>query len=187
MGLAKGNICLASEFVALKARVKAECSRRNGSGSIASYAGSAYDYTVIPQAGNPVLPEHVNKLVEPLNAIAPTGYEVKKQYDVIPALDALEAFLTASENIPLTAAKSNCAASCTGLCAGTCKGNCSGCSGSCKGGCSGGCTSACTGCTGGCKGGCSGTCTGSCRGTCVDGCSATCSLSCKGRVLSEIN
>ncbi len=187
MGLAKWNICLSPKFVELKARVKAECSRRNGSGSIASYAGSAYDYTVIPQAGNPVLPEHVNKLVEPLNAIAPTGYDVEERHDVIPALNALEAFLTASENIPLTAAKSNCAASCTGLCAGTCKGNCSGCSGSCKGGCSGGCTSACTGCTGGCKGGCSGQCTGSCSGACKDACSVACSLSCKGKVISEIS
>ena len=187
MGLAKGNRCLASDFIALKARVKAECARRNGTGSIAQYAGASYDYSVTPESGNPILPEHVNKLVEPLNAIAPTGYAVEQQYDVVPALSALETFLSESESIPLTAAKSNCAASCTGLCAGTCTGSCAGCSGSCSGGCKGSCKTGCTGCSGGCKGGCSGQCTGGCTGTCTDGCSTGCSISCKGRVLSEVS
>ena len=45
-------------FVALKARVKAECQRRNGSGSVASYGGAAYDYTTPPRQGGTVLKEH---------------------------------------------------------------------------------------------------------------------------------
>lgn len=38
----------AERFTSLKAMVKAEVLRRNRSGSVASYGGAAYDYSVQP-------------------------------------------------------------------------------------------------------------------------------------------
>ena len=81
MALTVNNKYLASDFIALKARVKAECARRKYTGSVETYASSKYDYTVTPTDGGLVLPEHVNKLITPLNAIASTGLTTKKTGD----------------------------------------------------------------------------------------------------------
>lgn len=163
MALAKDNLRLASDFVALKARVKAEMLRRKYVGSLVTYGGVAYDYTVAPSAGNVVGIEHINKLVTPLNAIRPTGYTTESVGNVTDALTNLNTFLTQSEGYSITGATTNCAANCAGLCVGTCNIGCTGCTG-----CSG-CTS-CTSCTS-----CSG-----CSGSCVGGCRFTCSTSCVG-------
>ena len=210
MAFAANNQFLASDFIALKARVKAECLRRKYIGSVASYGGAAYDYAVIPAAGNVVLPEHLNKLTEPLNAIAPTGYNTAQKGAAIPNLTALNAFLTASESYSLTSPVTNCKSTCTGLCVGACSTTCTGCtsctsctgctscSGSCSGtcsGCSGSCSSACSrachltcittcrsGCGAGCKGGCYDSCAVGCTGWCsgCSSCTGTCSSTCRG-------
>ena len=86
MALTTGNKYLASEFNALKARVKAEMERRQYNGPMTTYADTSYDYTVIPAADNLVLIEHMNKLVEPLNAINATGMTTVKTGDPIKAI-----------------------------------------------------------------------------------------------------
>lgn len=65
MALNSQNQILASDFVSLKARVKAEMNRRRYSGSLTSYAGTAYDYTENPTSGGVIKPEHANKLIIP--------------------------------------------------------------------------------------------------------------------------
>lgn len=77
MALNSQNQILASDFVSLKARVKAEMNRRRYSGSLTSYAGTAYDYTENPTSGGVIKPEHANKLIIPVNAITPSGYTEK--------------------------------------------------------------------------------------------------------------
>lgn len=51
-------IVKAERFTALKAKVKAEMLRRDQSGSVAAYGGSAYDYTEPPAAGKTIRQEH---------------------------------------------------------------------------------------------------------------------------------
>ena len=43
--------------------------RRNQSGSVAAYGGTAYDYTVKPAAGKVLLQEHLDKLHVPMSAV----------------------------------------------------------------------------------------------------------------------
>ena len=62
-----------SSYVSLKARLKKEIQRRKYTGSITSYAGTAYDYTVVPGNGVPIRTEHHNKLITPIKAINPSG------------------------------------------------------------------------------------------------------------------
>ena len=59
----------AAQIISLKAEVKAEVLRRQYTGSVASYGGSGYDFTINPTAGNPILIEHGNKIIQPLLAI----------------------------------------------------------------------------------------------------------------------
>ncbi len=59
----------AERFTALKAKVKAEMKRRCRSGSVASYGGSAYDYTVEPETGKLIQKEHLDKLTGPMRAV----------------------------------------------------------------------------------------------------------------------
>ena len=173
MALSVGNIILASDFINLKNRVKAECARRKYIGSVEQYSGAAYDYTVIPSPGNPVLAEHYNKIVIPMNAILDTGYSEKAKGDAIPELATLSSILSTLEAEGDDENISSCRASCTGLCKGSCAGLCTGCSGGCASTCSSGCSGGCSSCT---------SCTGSCTGctSCVGGCSGTCTSSCKG-------
>ena len=204
MALSEGNVILASDFIALKARVKAECKRRKYNGSVKAYAGSSYDYTVKPKNGNVPLPEHFNKIIVPMNAMVKTGRSKTKNGDLVRAMNDIDTALTKLERIAATAKNGGCKSSCTGLCQGTCSTGCSGCSGTCTGGCSSGCSGSCkgscdwtctkvcydncdsecygecaTGCSGGCTGGCSSLCKGSCKSTCTTGCSGSCKGSCK--------
>lgn len=176
MALNSQNQILASDFVSLKARVKAEMNRRCRSGSLTAYAGSAYDYSVVPANGVIVKPEHLNKLVVPINAISPSGYTEKAAGDAVPELATLDAKLAAHEAYPMRGSGSDCASGCSGLCSSGCYNTCSGCGGSCSYDCSG-----CSGtCSGGCDTTCSGSCSGSCGGACWrDGCTSNCTAACR--------
>lgn len=186
MAFTVGNPILASELISIKARVKAEMLRRDKVGSLTAYGGAAYDYTVTPVAGNPILPEHFNKIITPMNAMVNTGLSTVNSGDPVPALDGLVAQLTAAEGYSLTSKSTNCKSSCSGLCVGTCKTACgTGCSSGCTGTCSGGCNDACAdGCTQACGGSCSyecGTsCTKGCANTCNGNCSGGCEDECRG-------
>lgn len=162
-------------LVALKAKVKAECQRRNSSrGSVYNYAGTAYDFSATPTKGQVARKEHYEKNAVPLNAI--TG-----NIDVNGARVISDAEITAMENkinalkdISMTASNSGCGDNCTGLCHGTCTGGCYGdCSGDCDGDCDGSCWG---GCSGSCSGGCSGDCAGDCGAYCES--NAPCKISC---------
>lgn len=178
MPFSVGNPILASELNAIKARVKAEMLRRNKVGSLASYGGAAYDYTVVPAAGNPILPEHWNKIITPMNAMVNTGLSTVKSGDPIPSLDGLVNQLTAAEKYALTSKTTNCKSSCSGLCVGTCYNACgSSCSTSCTGGCSGECED---NCGDGCSSSCGGSCSPGCGNTCNKGCALACSGNCSG-------
>lgn len=181
MALNSQNQILASDFVSLKARVKAEMNRRCRSGSLTAYAGSAYDYSVVPANGVIVKPEHLNKLVVPINAISPSGYTEKAAGDAVPELATLDAKLAAHEAYPMRGSGSDCASGCSGLCSSGCYNNCSGCGGSCSYDCSG-CSGTCTGdCEGTCSGGCSTSCGGACwRDGCTSNCTAACRMDCTG-------
>lgn len=176
MALNSQNQILASDFVSLKARVKAEMNRRCRSGSLTAYAGTAYDYSVVPANGVIVKPEHLNKLVVPINAISPSGYTEKAAGDAVPELATLDAKLAAHEAYPMRGSGSDCASGCSGLCSSGCYNTCSGCGGSCSYDCSG-----CSGtCSGGCDTTCSGSCSGSCGGACWrDGCTSNCTAACR--------
>ena len=186
MAFTVGNPILASELISIKARVKAEMLRRDRVGSLTSYGGAAYDYTVTPVAGNPILPEHFNKIVEPMNAMVNTGLSTVNSGDPIPALDGLVAQLTAAEGYSITGNSTNCKSSCSGLCVGTCRTACgTGCSSGCTGTCSGGCNDACAdGCTqscgGACSHGCGTSCNKGCANTCGNNCGGACESGCRG-------
>lgn len=181
MALNSQNQILASDFVSLKARVKAEMNRRCRSGSLTAYAGAAYDYSVVPANGVIVKPEHLNKLVIPINAISPSGYTEKAAGDAVPELATLDAKLAAHEAYPMRGSGSDCASGCSGLCSSGCYNSCSGCGGSCSYDCSG-CTGSCVGdCQGSCSGGCSTSCGGACwRDGCTSNCTAACRMDCTG-------
>lgn len=154
------NPLLASDFIDIKARVKAECERRQYNGSVAEYAGSSYDYTVQPSEESVPLPEHLNKIIVPLNAISNTGFNQTQRGYLTRDISSAEQLLTSLESIPLNAAESGCQSSCTGLCQGACWA-------SCTTGCSTGCGSSCErGCGGACENSCSSSCAALCRGTC---------------------
>ena len=197
MGLNAGDVISASAFTELKARIKAECARRKYNGSVASYAGASYDYTVTPTTGDVPLPEHFNKIIVPLNAIINTEMSQEASGDVVYQMSAISAYLTTLENIGATAASSGCKASCTGLCQGTCATGCTGCTTSCAKSCGSGCQVSCsvgcwnicwedcaTGCYSSCDRTCSPSCSNncytSCSGTCEGGCSSGCKGSCYG-------
>lgn len=148
----------AQRFTDLKARVKAECLRRNvSSGSVASYGGTDYDYSTTPDSGVKIAQEHYEKLSVPLNAINSDTFPDTSGTRLITDADltAMETFLDTAETRGMTSSATDCSASCTGLCSG-CTGTCSG---SCTGGCQGTCRTSCTGsCEGGCWGGCGGQC-----------------------------
>jgi len=187
MALTVGNRYLAEEFIALKARVKAEMLRRKYKGTLVSYGSSAYDYEVQPTEGGAVLPEHVNKIAIPLNAINDTGISEVASGDVIKAIDALGTFLTTAEGYKVTSSTTDCKSSCSGLCVTGCGSGCKGCSGSCTGSCTG-----CSGCGNACSSGCGGvcsfdcisacdtTCQGSCKTNCIKTCYTGCLQGCKG-------
>ena len=181
MSLASKNVILASDFVSLKARVKAEMNRRCRSGSLTSYAGTSYDYSVTPASNGKILPEHLNKLTTPVNAISNCGISEKQSGDVIPALDDFNTKLSSHEAFPMSGSGTDCASGCSGLCSSGCWNSCSGCGGSCSYDCSG-CSGTCSGsCSASCSGGCDGSCGGACwRDGCTSNCTAACRMDCTG-------
>ena len=181
MSLASKNVILASDFVSLKARVKAEMNRRCRSGSLTSYAGTNYDYSVTPASNEKILPEHLNKLTTPVNAISDCGIAEKQSGDVIPALDDFDTKLSSHEAFPMGGSGTDCASGCSGLCSSGCWNSCSGCGGSCSYDCTG-CSGTCSGgCDGSCAGGCSTSCGGACwRDGCTSNCTAACRMDCTG-------
>ena len=112
MALSEGNVILASDFIAIKARVKAECARRKYNGSVESYAGSSYDYTVTPTDGNVPLPEHFNKIIVPMNAMVDTGRSQTQNGYLVRAMNDIDSALTTLESIAETASSSGCKSSC---------------------------------------------------------------------------
>jgi len=182
MALTTGNAILASDFVSIKARVKAEMLRRNKVGSLTAYGAASYDYSVTPTAGGKILPEHWNKLITPMNAMVNTGLSTVSSGQKTIALNTLVNLLTTAEGYSITGNTTNCKSSCSGLCVGTCSTDCgTGCSGSCSGGCSGGCSAQCAdNCSGGCTGECVNLCKGGCKTACTEGCAYTCNNNCSG-------
>ena len=208
MALESRNQTIASDFISLKARVKAEMQRRKYTGSLTKYAGAEWDYVVQPTAGEKLLPEHYNKIIEPLNAIAPTGFDAPvRQGDHAIAIKVAADKLTEYEKKSMSGAN-DCAASCSGRCSTSCGSacniGCSSCVGTCGNGCDDGCSTSCQGtckdtcnttCSGTCKtncsGGCSKTCktgcTNNCRGECGSGCMVTCVNTCLGGVVTSLH
>lgn len=180
MGINVDDVITASDFISLKARIKAECERRAYNGSVASYATSAYDYTVTPTSGDVPLPEHFNKIIVPMNAIVNTGRTTTQSGFLVRQLKSISDSLTALESIDATASSSGCKASCTGLCQGTCATGCTGCTGDCGGSCVAACANGCgSGCAFTCEGRCETTCTGTCEESCYVHCTSTCRDGCK--------
>lgn len=199
MALNSGDVFSATDFINLKARVKAECARRKYNGSVASYATATYDYTVVPSANTVPLPEHFNKIITPMNAMVNTGRSTVSSGSLVAQLASISSALSTLEAKDVTASNAGCKSSCTGLCQGTCTGTCtsgcsSGCKGSCKGSCSGSCANQCidtckdvcaSDCTATCGLGCSYGCVDTCSGTCSDGCMGACKGWCKGNVNAD--
>lgn len=172
---------LPADWTSLQAEIKTEVQRRNQSGSVASYGGTDYDYTVAPAADTPIRGEHLQKVLEPMKAINPDGLPEYpgelKQSDV----EAMETKVAAWKTRSMTdRSASDCKSGCTGTCHTACSTGCyTGCSTGCSG-CSGSCQGTCSGCSGGCSG-CSGTCSGGCGDGCGGGCTGDCGgWSCTG-------
>lgn len=166
----------------LKARVKAECSRR----ALTTYTEAAYDYTTAPASGVIIKQEHRDKIATPLNAInsdvvtKPNGQIVIAEDDIT----ALDAFTTVLEKRSKNdQSGSDCKGSCLGMCyscTGTCAGGCSSCTGGCTGSCSGGCSGSCSGCGTYCSHSCTDTCANNCQGGCKNTCKGNCKGGCQG-------
>ena len=179
----------ADRYNNLKARVKAECNRRRYTGSVSSYGGTEYDYTITPASGGIIRTEHRDKIATPLNAINSDNVPLATGQNVISDnyITVMESFTTVLEARSQTDRNgTDCKSSCTGLCygcTGTGYNGCSGCGGSCSydctGSCSGGCSTTCRGsCKGSCETGCSGGCSDTCKGSCETGCSGGCYNAC---------
>lgn len=182
---------LPADWTSLKAEIKAEVQRRNQSGSVASYGGTDYDYTAAPAPDTPIRGEHVQKVLEPMQAINPDGLPEYPGELTEDGIEAMETKVAAWKTRSMTdRSASDCQTGCTGTCHTACStgcytgcstscSGCSGCSGcgGCDGGCWAYCSTACQECTGTCKDECKGSCTGGCQG-CDGGCQGTCVAGC---------
>ena len=75
----------AEEIKSLKAKVKAEMSRRNGYGSLSEFGGADYDFAAEPAAGGVIAAEHGQKTVDLLLKITDIdGLVLVMKGDVIP-------------------------------------------------------------------------------------------------------
>lgn len=170
-------------FTTMKSRINAEMNRRKYNGSLVSYAGAVYQYTV----GNSILLEHVDKNLEPLRAINPDGQPaLGPKFMKLQDKEVMDSKLLIYESNPETSSTNDCANLCSGLCVSACDIGCTGCT-SCTGSCIGTCQSQCANdCTGGCTRQCADGCSGSCRGGCSDACTSciggctSCSGGCSG-------
>lgn len=161
----------ASDFTTLKAKIKAECLRRNQTGSVASYGT---DYTDTPTAGRTIKTTHITEILNPIKAIDGVTRTTPTRVGDLSALTTVVTALEGKSMTATTLANTGCAASCTGLCLGGCTNTCTGtCSTACAAGCG-------NDCTGGCSNGCAGTCTGGCGSTCQRGCALYCETNCTG-------
>ena len=190
MSLNPKNQQLAADFNNLKARVKTEMTRRSGQNSLTSYAGSQYDYTRTPAKGVQLQTEHINKIIIPMNAIAPSGYNQFDAGDQAVSVADLTTRISAHESRSTKeGAATDCVGGCNGLCSTGCFAGCSGCTGTCNTTCKGECTGSCTGtcklgctqsCSDDCYGGCSESCEGFCGDYCESVCGETCTVGCSG-------
>lgn len=143
------------DIISLKAKVKAEMTRRslNGSdkswGSLETYGTDEYDFSEVPSSGSRILLEHGQKTVNIL-------YGVKDIDNVSPVVEggiippdkvnSLKSYVDSLQTETVEGSASSCRGACTGLCLGSCIGGCNGCSGQCNSGCQG-CSGSCgTGC-----------------------------------------
>ena len=63
----------ANDFTKLKSRIKAEVNRRKYVGSVTNYGTATYDYNTKAEEGKIIETEYINKIIEPIKAINPTG------------------------------------------------------------------------------------------------------------------
>lgn len=173
---------LATDFVNLKARVKAEMLRRNGTGTLAAYGAVGYDYTIAPTIGVVIKEEHYDKIRDLMANInsTTTALPALGVGSVVVAMNALEGNMTTFEAKPRAEmTTSDCSVSCTGMCITVCTTTCTGCTGTCTGGCDATCTGSCDDtCSAACASNCSGTCSASCADNCSGSCDTTCSGGC---------
>lgn len=156
----------------LKARVKAECQRRNASGSVASYGGTSYDYTNVPANGVTIAAEHRDKIMQPLKAINSTKINTFESQNTVTSnedISLMESFITVLEKRDKTdGSGTDCNSGCTGMCYSTCTGTCRG-----------SCTNACAqGCSNDCTGSCTNWCAENCEYNCYPGCGTGCTWFC---------
>ena len=148
---------IAQEFVNLKNRVRNEMRRRNGYGSMVSYADAKYDFKNSALPNTLLRLEYMTQNHIPLRAVSTSQLPENIKLVITESdMAAMEAKITAYESQPREARTHNdcdalcsgmCVTQCTTTCSGSCTGTCSGsCSGSCSGGCSGGCYGGCGGC-----------------------------------------
>ena len=168
--LKQGEQYSASDFVALKAKIKKEMLRRCYTGSVAAYGGAKYDFNTNPEKGGQILAEQANKIIEPMNQINNSGFSLQEIGDPAMAMNALDAKITAYSAALNEGTGHYCNASCTGLCHTACSGSCTGtcttecgenCTTSCQNTCQGACSGECATCGWDCKNGCYGGCYGS--------------------------
>lgn len=174
-----GDKIVAEEIKALKASVKAEMLRRNRSGSLASYGGTTYDFTIIPAVGVRIDREHYSKIRDPISKINTADLPPENPPN-IPSLTVLDGKLAIYKaDTGKSSTTHHCMASCSGLCYSNCGDGCTSCTAYCAGSCDGDCYGGCVGCRGcsSCVGGCDGGCLGcsSCGSSCGTGCGGKCS------------
>lgn len=199
-------ICISpKEYIELKQMVKNECARRKYTDSVSSYSSNKYDYSIPPANNGPILKEHYEKIVEPMNAINKNNtpiveslHKIVDDQDILLQKEWVEKYSNRNihDNVNTDCHNNSCAGmcfSCTGECVGTCSGTCTK---SCRESCNNTCNYDCYGeCKGSCDGGCKGTCTvvcgnHGCTGGCESGCGAeigggpsgceTCGSNCTG-------
>lgn len=140
----------------LKAKIKAEMQRRNGYGSLTSYAGTAYDFSTAPAKDVKILEEHGKKTIDLILRIedykdlklAKKENPIPKAFDenLYKEIDRLATEKTTGESkntvknlFPSrTPETSSCRGDCSGLCVGSCINHCNGCT-SCTATCGTGC------------------------------------------------
>lgn len=179
----------ADEINAIKKKVKAEMQRRHGTGSMATYAGTNWDFTALPATGGKVQTEHGHKVIAPIIAVKPqgnltdaaAGAKIPSDFNTANLNKIVDTYAAEATTTP----HSSCQASCSGLCTTGCYSGCSGCLSSCINGCAYECTNSCTAscmldCVTGCENTCKITCFKVCLNSCVGGCESGCEGGCEG-------
>ena len=185
MSLIYGQLLSSEDVINLKAKIKAELSRRNQNTDISSYGGPSYDFSSNPDSGDLTSYEYIDKILTPLRAVnEDTVFSIYGPIYIgspTKALgsetgDSINAFVTSLQGDTFSKGGTHhCKASCSGMCSTTCQGNCSN---GCTNGCYGSCTGNCSSCGGYCSSSCSGDCEGTSTGSCGSLCAGTCSGSC---------